>query len=85
MSPHSLGDHTIPTTLLDPNLRWHSLCYNNVRHFFCICLNDALLRLVTLYYLPTSVDFSLFNDEYVIFSIYKNVIFYHINDKNVVK
>ena len=81
MSPQPWGPHH-PHTLLDPNLRWHSLCYNNVRHFFCICLNDALLRLVTLYFRSI---FPLFNDEYVIFNIYKNVIFYHTNDKNVVK
>ena len=42
MSPHSLGDHTLPADLLDPSLRWHSLCYNNVRHILYIYSNDAL-------------------------------------------
>ena len=31
------------------------------------------------------VDFSLFNDKYVTSNIYKNVVFNHIDDKNVIK
>ena len=47
--PQLCGPH-IPQDSLNPNLRWHSLCYNNVRRILYICLNDALLRLVTLYF-----------------------------------
>ena len=31
------------------------------------------------------VDFSLFNDQYVVSDIYKNVVFCYFNHKNVVK
>ena len=43
-------DRTIHTDSLDHSLRWHGLCYNNVQRIPCICLNDALLRRVTLYF-----------------------------------
>ena len=81
MSLHSLGDHTLPADLLDPSLRWHSLCYNNVRHILYIYSNDALFGVRHCIF----GRFSAFTTNMWSFYIYKNVVFDHINDKKVLK